>query len=489
MAPKALDSEAAQATIERELKLEVGPGFRLPRLPGEPMAPRVFVSVYYDTADHRLARHQVTARRRTEKRRHRWQVKLPRGAARLELELRGSNAEPPPDVRRLLAIYTREAPLVPVATLLTRRSGVTVTDLRGPVAEVVLDSVSVFEGRRVAQRFREVEVELVGRGTEQDLQHIGALLRAAGARDGDGRPKVFRALGLDLPAEARPLDPDSSALDHVLDRLRDQLEAVRAHDPGTRLGADPEELHQMRVAVRRLRAILRAARPMFEPEPVEAVRAELAWLGAALGVRRDVDVMLEYLRAELATLEPADRRGGQRLLRRLEEAREATGLEVTKALDSDRYLSLLDRLEKLIAQPPLASGEVALADLAAREFRKLRKTVSALPETPGDADLHAVRIKAKRARYAAELAARAVGRPAERFVEKAKVLQDILGEHQDAVVAEERLRELFDGVRGRRAGFVAGRLVERQRARRLAARAAFSGYWPKVERRGRKTWE
>jgi len=340
----------------------------------------------------------------------------------------------------------------------------------------------------VAQRFREVEVELLGSGTEQDLQHIGALLRAAGARESDGRPKVFRALGLDVAAEPKPLDSSASALDHVLALLRVQLDAVRAHDPGTRLGTDPEELHQMRVAVRRLRAILKAARPMFEPETVEALRGELAWLGAALGVVRDVDVMREYLKAELATLEPVERRGGHRLLRRLEEAREETRLELTKALDDDRYLVLLDRIEETLAHPPVTNAEVSLRDVAAREFKKLRKAADALPETPSDADLHAVRIKAKRARYAAELAAPVVGRAAERFVEKAKKLQDVLGEHQDAVVAEGRLRELFDGGRGRRAGFVAGRLVERQRARRLAARADFASYWPKVERRGRKAW-
>ena len=475
-------------TVERELKLEVAPNFRLPTLPGEPFTPRVFVSVYYDTSDHRLARHHVTLRRRTEKRRHRWQAKLPRGAARLEVEARGSAVEPPLDIRRLLAVYTRGAALAPIATLLARRSGVTVQDLRGPVAEVVLDSVSVFEGRRVAQRFREVEVELLGSGTEQDLQDIGALLRAAGARESDGRPKVFRALGLEVATEPKPLDASASALDRVLALLRVQLDAVRAHDPGTRLGTDPEELHQMRVAVRRLRAILKAARPMFEPETVEALRGELAWLGAALGVVRDVDVMREYLKAELATLEPVERRGGQRLLRRLEEARKETRLELMKALDDDRYFALLDRLEEFIAHAPVTSVEVSLRDLAAKEFKKLRKTADALPETPSDADLHAVRIKAKRARYAAELAGPVVGRAAERFVDKAKKLQDILGEHQDAVVAEGRLRELFDGVRGRRAGFVAGRLVERQRARRLSARAAFSTYWPKVERRGRKAW-
>jgi CHAD domain-containing protein len=484
MGPQLTTMEGA---LERELKLEVGPRFRLPKLPGEPLAPRIFVSVYYDTPDHQLARHSVTVRRRTEKRQHRWQVKLPRGAARLELELRSPATEPPEEVRRLLAVYIRGASLMPVATLLTRRSGVVVSDLRGPVAEVVLDSVSVFEGRRVIQRFREVEAKLIG-GAAQDLKDIGALLRAAGARDGGGRPKVFRALGLDVPAEPKPLDASAPALDHVLAMLRAQLEAVRAHDPGTRLGEDPEELHQMRVAVRRLRAILRAVRPMFEPGAVEPLREELAWLGTALGDVRDLDVMRAYLKTELATLPPLERRGGQRLLRLLEEARERTRQELLRALDDDRYLGLLDRVSETIAHPPVADPGVSLRDLATREFQKLRKVVDALPEVPGDADLHEVRIKAKRARYAAELAAPVEGGPAERFVQKAKRLQDILGEHQDAVVAEGRLRELFDGVRGRRAGFVAGRLVERQRARRLAARADFASYWPKVERRGRKAW-
>jgi CHAD domain-containing protein len=476
-----------EGTIERELKLEVEPSFRLPRLPGEPIGPRVFVSVYYDTSDHRLAKHGVTLRRRTEKRRHRWQLKLPRGTARLELEARGGTAEPPAEVRRLLAVYTRGEALAPMATLLTRRSGVTVHDLRGPVAEVVLDSVSVREGRRVTQRFRELEVELKG-GTEEDLDRIGAVLRAAGARDSDARPKVFRALGLDLPPEAKPLDPSAPALEHVLDLLRSQVAAVRAHDPGTRLGTEPEELHQMRVAVRRLRAILRAARPMFAPEPLEALRAELSWLGEALGACRDLDVMRDYLREEMDTLEPAERRAGPRLLRHLESAREEARRDLMKALEDDRYFALLDRLDAFIEYPPLTNADVALPELAAQEFKKLRKTVEALPASPGDAELHQARIKTKRARYTAELAARVVGRPAERFVKKAKKLQDVLGEHQDAVVAEGRLRQLFDGVRGRGAGFVAGRLVERQRARRLAARGDFASLWPKVERRGRKAW-
>ena len=88
--------------------------------------------------------------------------------------------------------------------------------------------------------------------------------------------------------------------------LQIQYHAILAHDPGTRLGADPEELHQHRVAVRRLRALLRAARPMIDREWADDLRDELRWLGAALGEVRDLDVLLEHLEDEAAELEPDD---------------------------------------------------------------------------------------------------------------------------------------------------------------------------------------
>lgn len=475
-------------TLERELKLDVEPGFRLPRLPGRPLVPRVFVSRYYDTPDHRLARHGVTLRCRIEKRRPRWQVKLPRPAGRLELELSGSSFRLPDELGRLLRVYTREADLGPIATLRTRRAGVLVRERGRPVAEVVLDSVSVLDGRKVKRRFREVEVELVGTADDAVLERVGALLRAGGASESQGAPKVFRALGLDFSLEVKPPGPSATPLDRVLATMRIQLEAIRAHDPGTRLGEDPEELHQMRVAVRRLRAVMRAARPMFAPRPINALREELTWLGATLGGRRDLDVMREHVRGELGMLDVQDRGAGRALLRRLEKAGARSREELLAALDSPRYLTLLDRIEETISHPPVVDTDVSLADVATREWTKLRKTVKSLPETPADADLHMVRIKAKRARYAAELAAPAVGHSAARFVDWVKTLQDILGEHQDAAVVEARLRELAREAPGPRAGFVAGLLVERQHARRQAARAAFEECWREVQRRGRKAW-
>src|SRR5262245_40388446 len=481
-------SGSMKHTLERELKLDVEPNFRLPRLPGRPLAPRVLVSSYHDTPDHRLARHGVTLRCRTEKGQHLWQVKLPRHAARLELEWPGSPSRLPDDLGRLLRVYTREAKLGPVATLRTRRAGVLVSEHGEPVAEVVLDSVAVLDGRKVKRRFREVEIELVGKGDARVLERLGAILRENGATESAGTATVFRALGLDAKVDATPPDPSAAPLDRVLGMMRVQLGIVYAHDPGTRLGTDPEELHQMRVAVRRLRAVLRAARSMFAVKPIESLRAELKWLGTALGGRRDLDVMRDYLRGEITALDAADRGVGRALLRRLERAREPSREEVLAALDSPRYLTLIDRIEETVAHPPVLDGNVSLTDLAAREWRKLRKRVRALAEAPTDEELHAVRVKAKRARYAAELVLGEVGHPGERFVDRVKKLQDVLGEHQDAVVAEARFRALARETTGRRAGFVAGLLVERQHARRQAARAAFADIWPEVARRGRKAW-
>src|SRR5262245_8090898 len=210
-------------TLERELKLDVEPGFRMPRLSGRRLAPRVFVSAYHDTPDHRLAHHGVTLRCRTEKGEPLWQVKLPHDEGRLELEWSGSPTRVPAEVERLLRAYTREATLVPVAALRTRRAGVLVQEHGRPVAEVVLDSVSVLDGRKVKRRFREVEIELVGAGDGQALERLAAVLRENGARDSTGTPKVFQALGLDVAVDTAPPDTPAAPLDRVRTMMRAQL--------------------------------------------------------------------------------------------------------------------------------------------------------------------------------------------------------------------------------------------------------------------------
>ena len=178
---------AMKETLEREIKLAPEEGFVLPELGGRRMPTRVFISTYHDTADLRLARHGITFRHRVEDGAGVWQLKLPRDAARLELEVGGPPARPPAELLDLLPAYLRGAPLVPVARLRTRREVVLAQG-----AEIVDDSVAVLEGQRVSRRFREVEVELID-GDEKAL---------APARQGAAQGRRPRDRG--APAEALP---------------------------------------------------------------------------------------------------------------------------------------------------------------------------------------------------------------------------------------------------------------------------------------------
>jgi CHAD domain-containing protein len=290
------------------------------------------------------------------------------------------------------------------------------------------------------------------------------------------------------PADLASAAPSgAAALDHVLRAMRSQYAAIRVHEPGVRAGADPEELHQMRVAVRRLRAILRAVRPLFAAGPLTDLRRELRWLGSALGAARDADVFHAYMRAEIASLRPDERGPGERLLARLDVGRAGARARAVAALDDARYARLMERVEELVRHPGRVVGEVSLPDLARQDFKRLRKAVAALPKKPSDDALHAVRIKVKRARFTAELAGAVAGRPAERFAARAHRVQDILGEHQDAVVAEQRLRDVLEDLDDAEAA-AAERLLRRQRRRRKMALAAFRDGWPRLERRGQKAW-
>jgi CHAD domain-containing protein len=292
------------------------------------------------------------------------------------------------------------------------------------------------------------------------------------------------------PPVKRPrVAPGRPTRHHVLALLREHLRALRAREAGTRLGRDPEELHGMRTAVRRLRAVLGAVRDMFDLVWVRGLRSELDWLGTALGARRDLDVLRQHLHTELTSLKSGKRTVARDLLARLDAQRARAHAGVVAALDSPRYARLLRRLEEAVQRPRVARQALTLPGVAAGEFKKLRKTVRALPDDPSDQDLHAVRIKLKRARYAAELAQPLAGRPAERFIKTAKKLQDILGEHQDAVVAEQRLRGLLGADRRPPAKVLSRALAQREGDRRETAKTEFLDGWPKLKRRGRKAWK
>jgi CHAD domain-containing protein len=470
-----------KAARERELKLDVDAGFALPDLGGKALAPRTFTSTYFDTPDHRLLRAGFTLRRRVENRVGLWQLKLPSDDGRFELEERGGPAKPPAAFLRLLpALLRGGAELEPVAKLRTRRAGVSV-GTRPDRVEVVVDTVSVLDGNRVAGSFAEAEAEVVA-GDGSALGAIGKALRKAGARPGDGRPKVARILGAEEETPAQ----DGGPLGSLRRLLVEQYRAMLANDPGVRLGEDPEALHQLRVATRRSRALLRAARGLVAPEWAEPLRAELAWLGGLLGPVRDLDVLLEHLDSEAASLEGDDARAFRRLRARLADERREAREALLEAMGSGRYFRLLDTLAGA-ANAPAGELTTPLSEIAGKAFARLQKAVKGLPPRPADDELHRVRIKTKRARYAAELAAPELGKGGARLVDRAKVVQDVIGEHQDACVAEDRLRAL--ALRGGgKTGLAAGRLVERQRGRKGDARRAFPDAWRRLEKAGRKVF-
>ena len=217
--------------------------------------------------------------------------------------------------------------------------------------------------------------------------------------------------------------------------------------------------------------------------------SELSWLGDVLGQVRDLDVLIERLEQQTSEFEAPDRRGAERLIDLLRADRGTAREELLSALRSERYFSLLDAIEDKLCATPLPISSISLREIAGEEFRKLRKAVRALGKQPTDAALHATRIRGKRARYAAELAELAVGKRASNFVRKAKAFQDVVGDHQDAVVAEEKIRALLARAGGTHTGFAAGRLVELQRARRQAKRAAFPSVWSDLNRSGRQAWQ
>ena len=162
---------------------------------------------------------------------------------------------------------------------------------------MVDDEVSVLQDRRLRARFREVEVELRNGADERLADEVVERLRAAGAGDPDPTSKLTRALG---PRATAPpeIDPDaggSGMVDLVRRALARSVVRLLTHDPGVRLGEDPEAVHQARVATRRLRSDLRTFADVLDTAWSDPLRDELRTIGHALGDVRDLDVLLGHL--------------------------------------------------------------------------------------------------------------------------------------------------------------------------------------------------
>ncbi|MEV7041185.1 CHAD domain-containing protein [Amycolatopsis sp. NPDC051061] len=295
-------------------------------------------------------------------------------------------------------------------------------------------------------------------------------------------PRTPAELGLpELPVEARPADP---AVHHVRAKLDREIRALLAYEAGTRSGADPEDLHQMRVALRRMRSVLKLSGTLVG-DGAEPVRAELGWLGQSLGEVRDYDVLIGHLREVIADFEVRDQPAGRRLVSGFVTERAAAKRRLTKALSSTRYSTLLREVSLLTRSSAAVPDEPHdLVTGLAKPHRKLAKAVRALPADPPDVDLHALRIHGKKLRYAAELAQTSAKKKRAKRIKKlikaTRDFQTVLGDHQDAVLAAERMRTVLATADGE-VGFVAGRIAERELGRRAEARATWRVYWAAVD--------
>ena len=493
-------------TVEREVKLPVSPAFRIPAL--DDVAPGVQVNrrgdselhtVYYDAADLRLLRSGASLRYREGQS---WTVKLPPtgpgpALAREEIEFPDHGGVVPEDALALLRAYLRTADVVPVLRLRTIRHRWDLQDAEGrPLAELVDDEVEVVVGTPGRVGFREVEVERRDEGSDALVDAVVRRLRAAGAGAPDPTPKPTRALGAiasappDVVVTALPDEP--SAGDVIRRALATSVQHLIRHDPVVRLDDDPEGVHQARVATRRLRSDLRTFRPLLERAWTRGLRDDLAWLGDVLGAARDADVLLARIRERTQALAETERPAAAEIVGALERRDKEAHAALMDALASPRYASLLDELVVAANAPavlPAAAGPAAevLPRLVRRPWDELRSTVRAAGEEPSPEGLHRMRIGAKRLRYAAEAVSIVAGGPARRLAARAEAVQDVLGEHQDAVVAAAWLRSwAYDG--NADGAFVAGVLAGHEAVAAERARAARSSAWEALDRPKLRGW-
>jgi CHAD domain-containing protein len=510
---------APSRLLERETKFSAAPALTLPDLRGlvdtTRLAEQHLRATYFDTADLRLWRQGITLRHRVGEGPDQglWTLKLPSDVSgitleRTELSWPGAREVVPPEVSAIVMGLVRHAELRPLFDLATTRQRLVLHDHNGVrLAELDDDLVTVGGGPNDGLRFRQLELELVegAQGADQakTIDAVARALTAAGAQVGDGA-KFAKALGVEAAA-LRPtgaLKKRARMADVVRASVGDGLARLLAHDYLLRVDpADPqvEDVHQARVASRRLRSDLKTLRDVLDPVWNDHMRADLRWLGNLLGEVRDLD----ELRQGFGSAEADEAGTGLSEIDGVLCAQRGRAVAALHAgLESPRYLRLLDRLDAASVSPPLVAAAPgrshvvvrpgqrarrALPHVVAVPWRSLRKRVRKAGRNPSDTQLHKIRIGAKQLRYASELAGPVVGPQARRTARRAERLQTVLGEHHDAVFAEAWLRRETAALSP--TGILeAGRLIEVQRQRQEEFRRVWRHQWKALAKKKGRRW-
>ena len=494
-------------TVEREAKLAASPAFRMPELAGVLQGIRsvrrpdaTLHTIYVDTPELRLLRWGASLRYREGQG---WTVKLPPPGRddvlrRDEIGFPGDGGVVPAEALDLLRGFLRNADVQPVLRLRAERRLWELRDAEDHVlVQVTDDGVEVVRGDPFRTRFRELEVEERDPGAGALLAVVVARLRAAGAGAPDPTPKPVRALG---PAAMAPADvevgelpPRPTAGQVVRRAIASSVVHLVRHDPVVRLDTDPEGVHQARVATRRLRSDLRTFGPLLDPVWTAAIREELSWLADALGGARDADVLLDRIRGRVAGLGPTEAPAAAHVVEALERRDKEAHATLIDAIAEPRYATLLDVLVEAANAPALRPGtdipaDEALPALVRRPWRSLARAAERAGDEPNDEVLHGIRIRAKRVRYAADAVVPVVGEAARRFARDAARLQEVLGEHQDAVVARTWLRGWAASIGSVDGAFAAGMLAGLEEAAANGSRARWRRAWRRLDRGRSRSW-
>ncbi len=307
------------------------------------------------------------------------------------------------------------------------------------VAELAYD-VGEVSANGKADAVNELEIELKGAGEETDLHTLGERLRALTPLEPESRTKLSR--GLDLLPRQRPA-PGRRDL-HALARstVAAALRKYHKREHEARVGDDPEGVHDVRVAVRRLRSALALLEdaPGFDADDLKRWRKRLKDLAAALGAVRDLDVQLERLSGYRGA-HPELRDGLQPIWDEMTLERDKARGEMLDALDDDKIRDTLKTLHGFATEQPEEDGDdetILVRHFAGgavwRRYEDVLRHECQLP-TESAPVLHEIRIACKRQRYALEMFAHAFGSKVDPLIALLVTIQDCLGTHQDCVVA------------------------------------------------------
>ncbi len=403
-------------------------------------------AVYFDTPGRDLARHRVTLRRSSGGSDAGWHLKLPAGPD-TRTEVRAplttwSAAEPavPESLRDVVLAIVRDRPLTPMARIRTTRTVVTLYGSDGsPVAEFCDDQVTARADGGDEQRWRAWELEITSGGGTALLARLTNRLQDAGALPAGHRSKLARVLALSEPVQQAP----EASADPLHRAIAEQVDELLGWDRAVRSDAY-DSVHQMRVATRKIRSLLRSAAGSLGITDDEWIIGELRALAGVLGVARDAEVLAERYARELDALPEPNVRGPvrERLVGGARKRYQSGWRRSLKALSSQRYFRLLDALEALAAAepPPRTRGKEPAHMTINSAYKLIRKAAkaayaAAADDTGEDEALHRLRKRAKHLRYHAA----AMG--ATKVADRAKRIQTLLGDHQDSVVSRLHLSQ------------------------------------------------